>query len=62
MMEPGSSGPRCEPGDIQSTTIQEEVLELLRRLVDLVASDVTMDIRNLHEVRVMTPVKARKMT
>lgn len=62
MMESSSSGSGSgyEPDDGQLTSTQVEVLELLRRLVHLVASDAMIDIRNQQEVRVKSPVKVGK--
>ena len=50
------SGSKYESENRQLTSTEEEVLALFRRLLHLVASDATIDLGNLEEVRAVVLV------
>ena len=50
------SGSEYQPENRQLTTTEVEVLGLFRRLLHLVASDATIDLGNLEEVRASVSV------
>lgn len=63
-MESSNSGSssKHEPVDGQLVSTQLEVLALFRRLVDLVASDTTIEIHNLQEVGTLVVVRKGELT
>lgn len=63
-MESSNSGSssKHEPVDGQLVSTQLEALALFRRLVDLVASDATIEIHNLQEVGTLVMVRTGELT
>ena len=55
MMESRSSSSGCERDDGELTSTQVEVLGLLERVVHLLTSDASINIRNLKEVSAKFP-------